>query len=153
MSELSMLGYKAKLMVVINVEECKMAFAKEHNVRPEDVEVTIKYETEPKPKGVGRSKPTSGPVVGKAGQGAKTKTFLYFFLRDKGFETKEAAELCGVSRTTINRACVGQRLRVESFNQIVKGMEMTPEQAKEFKKSLNFKQRNYHHMERMGEPV
>lgn len=133
-----------KLTVVVNLQQYKLAIAKDHNVNPKDVEVIVEgYGEEQREEAPSVVDPKGGPIVGELGDAPENQTFLKRFLGERNLLMAEAAQFCGVNRSTIGRACAGIRLREESYEAIVKGLEMTPEQAKEFKKSLRQKQRDY----------
>ena len=136
------------MTVIVNVSDYKAALAKQHGLKPEQVKIVI---VEEKQEAKTTKEPTGGDIIGKVTGGEKKPAFLQTYLQSRNFSHMEAAELCGVNVTTIHRACVGQRLREESFDGIVKGLEMSTQEALEFRKSLKHKQRNYHNKERRRE--
>lgn len=62
--------------------------------------------------------------------------FLRSLIRSKGFTEDEAAQICGVAASTVNRACNGYNIQTPTYLKIVRGLDMTEDEAKEFKKSL-----------------
>lgn len=71
----------------------------------------------------------------------KRVRFLRKFLADNKLDPSEAAELCGVSVSTIKRASCGYWLNNTTFSKVVKGLELNGEQVIEFRKSLTRHQR------------
>lgn len=64
---------------------------------------------------------------------------LRFWLLSNGIEQKEAAALCGLSESTISRACKGYELRSPSVAKIVSGLGLNEEEAKEMYKQTRRK--------------
>lgn len=147
MNEEQIKPLSVKLTVRVNINNYKAALARNYNVKPEEVEVIIEDEEEPR-EPIERKEPTDGDIIGDLSKPKEQKPFLMKFLKERGFNVVEAAQLCNVGKSTIGRARYGYRLRKESFQLIVKGLEMTTEEAKEFKKSLRRKQADYHGKER-----
>ena len=144
---------RIKLTVHVNIANYKAALAKIHNVKPEEVQVLIEDEPEqieepPKEMGERKYPPLTGSIVGKARVEPKQRAWLHYFLQEQGITHKEAATLCNINATSVNRACIGQRLRKETYLAIIDGLGLTSEQAKEFRASLKSKQRDYHNKER-----
>ena len=136
-----------KLTIALNIHEYKLALAKNYNVKPEEIEVIIEDEHNERADHIANTESDLEPKKGKIIGNEKKKVERYFldeFLKESKFSHEQVTELCHVGKTTVQRARYGFRLRKESFNAIVKGLELTAEQAKEFKKSLHRKQSDCH---------
>lgn len=154
-----------KLTVRVNISKYKAALARNYNVKPEEVEVIIEEDdtpsytyqgvqpqietvaiTEPKD----RKENATGPVVGNSTKGNKPYTWLHYYLLNRGLTKAEAAKICGVVRTTLQRACRGQCLRKDNYESIARGLNLTHEEKMNFKRSLTKAQRNLRGKELMA---
>ena len=131
-----------KLTVRVDVTAYKNALARTYNVSADDIELVFVQQEEQIYTETEKSKPAGGAIVGELSEtDSKQRPFLQRLLEQRGFSQLEAAELCAISRSTIQRACDRQRLRQESYDAIVKRLELTPEEEREFSRSLRRKQR------------
>lgn len=70
---------------------------------------------------------------------SKGLPFLRSLLMSKGIKQKDAANLCGVSDSTISRACKGYIIESPSVAKIVSGLGLNDEEAKEMYKQTRRK--------------
>lgn len=66
----------------------------------------------------------------------KAKNPLYRIIKEKGFDFVEVGQLCGVSKTTIARMCEGYICNFQTFQKVVRGLELTDDEANEVRTSL-----------------
>ena len=154
-----------KLTVRVNISKYKAALARNYNVKPEEVEVIIEEDdtpsythqgvqpqietvaiTEPKE----RKENATGSIIGKSTEGNKPYTWLHYYLVNRDLTKVEAAKMCGVTATTLQRACRGQCLRGENFESIANGLRLTLGEKAEFRRSLTKAQRNLNGREIRG---
>lgn len=67
---------------------------------------------------------------------SKGKYPLYRIIKEKGFDFVEVGQLCGVSKTTIARMCEGYICTFQTFQKVVRGLELTEDEANEVRTSL-----------------
>lgn len=65
--------------------------------------------------------------------------FLRSWLTSKGINYRDAAALCGLSESTMSRACNGYRLKRPSVAKIVSGLGLSDEEAEEMYKQTRRK--------------
>ena len=138
---------KVKLTVTVDLFEYRQKLAKEHNLKPEEVEIVVHNEQPlalPKEKGMplGDMEYTEGE---KGDPSPKKKerhhTFLEDFMAEHELKNGDVATLCGVSEPTVKRMKAGYKIENPTFDKVVDGLGLNAEQATALRKGLNRKQR------------
>ena len=130
-----------ELLLKLTITEIKERFAKDLGIDPKNVKLQIEGELAPSiaKEAVEEDKPqeeTFPCQTKEIPHSTKKKYFLRAFLGEHKLRDEDAAELCGVSRSSISRAANGNRMRPEIYLKIVRGLELTDEQAKLFEQSI-----------------
>jgi len=92
----------------------------------------------------GEKAPAEEPLKERSGKippEFRAKRWLGSWLDAHNLKHIEAGQLCGLSTSTITRASEGFYVKKDSFRKICDGLGFTPEEKKEFKKSLTKHQR------------
>lgn len=125
-----------KLELKLTKDEIAERYAKDLGIDPNSITLVIEDEPVVESTPLAPSKEPEPLVIRQnfvfADEKPKMK-FLKAKLKSLGFEVAEAATLCGVSRSCINRACAGYWLRPRTVYKIAKGLELTEEELVAFK--------------------